>query len=388
MPKHRGLNRKRFLEALNPELLDRYFTSRIEEQDLPRRLWMTADLVDRFLNENPVDVGPVLEESSRINDLAQQGKGTLVWTYGRYKIRWLEAETPEDMAMRLFLDYKGAFQHAYAWYTWHSCASRMSECRMPADGFELTPERVAGFRESITDWFRGLAKGETTEVSSYEQDGLTVILVTHGSYVRTVAEWEGEKVTIRSFRPATEDILLYNPASGILQMKATLEKDRKEYLKAFAGEFLEDTASAEKAAAQPAYTLEPFRTGRFSFAGNAEITDVVLLEANLQLAGETEPKLHLKSKDLRRTLDAELKDLSLSMGELTYVKLRFFLRIDGKEVHENVEIAPPERSDLPTREHQEVIARYLQEQGVKLIWSTGRSASWSPTRLPSSTRRR
>jgi hypothetical protein len=36
------------------------------------------------------------------------------------------------------------------------------------------------------------------------------------------------------------------------------------------------------------------------------------------------------------------------MGALKYVKLRFYLRVGKEEVKQNVEIAPPERSDCST----------------------------------------
>jgi hypothetical protein len=311
--------------------------------------------------------GVVLEHFHRINDLAGPGKSNVVWTYNRYGIPWEEGQKPESMAMRLFVDHPEAFKCAYALYSWYNCPGRMSEYRMPTQAFEVTDARLNKFREEIRDWFRRLAKGDVTNVEVYERDGVTVILVTHGSYVRTVAEWQGDEVTIRSFRPATEDILLYDPEEKVLRIKATLAKDRTQYVQSFAGHVLEDVSVVDEAQEQPAYTLEPFQTGKFDFGGNEEITQVVLLEARVELGGETEPRVQLKSADLCRSLDEDLKHFSLAMGDLTYVKLRFHLAANGKETHENVEIAPPERSDLPGARHQEVISQYLEAQGVKLI---------------------
>lgn len=369
MPKHRGLTLRKFLKAVDYELLDKYFVQLVGEEELPKRVLMNEELVEQFL-DNPANVvaaGIVREHFQRMNDLSKAGKSTLVWTCNHYGISWEENETPENMAMRLFVDHPDGFKHAYAWYTWHNCASRMSEYRMPADEFKLTKTRLRRFQKDVTQWFSSLAKGDTTDVRFYEQDSATVILLTHGSYVRTVAEWEGDRVQIRSFRPATEDILMYDPEKGILRMKATLEKDRKQYVQSFAGKVLEDIAAAEDSERQPAYTLEPFRTGEFDFGGSRDITEIVLLEVKIELGGETEPRIHLKSKDLRKTLQEELPGLGLATGDLTYVKLRFFLRMDDKETRETIEIAPPERSDLPGAKNQEVISQYLKEQGVKLI---------------------
>ncbi len=369
MPKHRGLTMSKFLKTVGPELLDQYFVNLVGEGRLPKRVFMNDELVQQFLDapENSETRGMVLEDFHRVNDLAKVAKSTLIWAYRRYDLEWQKDEPPESMAMRLFLEHPNAFKHAYVLYTWHNSASRMSEYDLPASRFELTEERLHGFQDSIANWFSHLAKGDTTAVNCYEQDDATVILVTHGSYVRTVAAWEGEEVTIRSFRPATEDILLYDPLEGVLRIKATLEKDRKHYLASFAGHVLEDAGLAEQAQENPMYTLEPFQTGRFGFTGNSSIASIVLLEAKLELGDDTEARAHLKSKDLQRSLSGTLSKFSLRMGDLTYVKLRFFLEIEGEESHETVEIAPPERSDLPGIKHEEVISAYLRQQGVKLI---------------------
>jgi hypothetical protein len=369
MPRHGRLNLKKFLGAVDYQLLERYFVNLTDGKRLPQRILMNDELTMRFLQDpkNAQTSALVLEDFSRINDLARAGTSTLIWTYGRYGIAWKEKETPTHLALRLFVERPDAFREAYAWYTWHSCQSRMSEYRLPSDSFDLTEERTQAFRQEITGWFSKLAKGDVTEVNSYEHDGATVILITHGTYMHTIAAWDDGKVEIQSLRPAMEDMLMYDPDLGTLRVKATLAKDRRRYVQAFAGRVLEDEMAADRAEQRPAYTLEPFRAGSFDYGGNRQIRSIVLLEAKLQLDGKTQPKLHLKSSDLSLTLSQELRGLSLAMGALTYVRLRFTFPSDGGDVHENVEITPPESSDLATRKHQGVISAYLKAQGVKLI---------------------
>jgi hypothetical protein len=368
MPKHRGLNRKKFLAALDYELLDEYFVQLVGEEELPRRVLMNEELAEQFL-DNPANVmtrSLVLEHFQRMNDLAKEGTSNLVWAMRYHGISWDEKEKPENMALRLYLRYPYAFEHAYALYTWRHSSGRVSEYNMPGD-FELTDERRERFQQEVRGWFASLAKGDVTDIRAYEQTGETVILVVHGSYVRTTAEWDGDEVKIRSFRPAQEDVLRYDPLRGVLRIKAALAKNRDKYVEAFAGSILEDVAAVVKAQEQPAYTLEPFQRGTFDFGGNPSIARVVLLEAELQLRGQTEPRVSLKSTDLLQTLATELPSLSLGLGDLTCVKLRFFLRVDGEEAKETIEIKPPERSDLASKKHGEVISAYLKEQGVKLI---------------------
>ena len=49
---------------------------------------------------------------------------------------------------------------------------------------------------------------EQVVVTAYDEENSTVILIKHGSYVRTIAYWKEKEIEFLSFRPANEDILL------------------------------------------------------------------------------------------------------------------------------------------------------------------------------------
>jgi len=241
MPKHRGLNLTKFLAAVEQTLLEDYFSSRIEEEQLPERICMNEQHVQQFLEDptNTAAAGLIIEEFQRVNDLGKGGASTLHRIAKRNGITQNPGETPTTLAMRMFLEHSAQFEEAYTLYAWDNCGSPMSMYSLPSKGFQLTPQRLERFSGEITQWFEGLGKGNQAEVKFYEQEGDTVILVTHGSYVRVLAQWEGNEVKVHAYRPATEDILRYSPAKEVLWIKAPLEKDRKKYVETFAGEVLE-----------------------------------------------------------------------------------------------------------------------------------------------------
>jgi len=204
-------------------------------------------------------------------------------------------------------------------------------------------------------------------VTHYDEEDSTVILVRHGSYVRTVAYWKEDKVEIISFRPANEDILLYNKETEVLSIKASLRKDRDKYIKSFSRCIMGDESLAENAERDTIYTLRPLQDGSFNWEGNENIKEVILTEIKLKLPGGTDSVIKISSKDVRKTFAEDISDVSLDSGELIYAHFRFILDIDGKKQKVSFLIAPPAVSDLGQKRHTELISDYLKAQGVKLI---------------------
>ena len=87
----------------------------------------------------------------------------------------------------------------------------------------------------------------------------------------------------------------------------------------------------------------------------------------VQLPGETEPVIELSSNDVRKSLAEDFSEMSLKSVKLICAGFRFFLEIDGKTEKVSFMISPPDVSDLTKKNHAEIIAAYLEEQGVKLI---------------------
>ncbi len=179
----------------------------------------------------------------------------------------------------------------------------------------------------------------------FDDAGETVILVSHGSYIRTVSYWEGDAIAFRSFRPAAEDILVYSPQWSLLCVKASLEKERTKYLQAFCACFLNDPGASD-APADDIFSLAPLQDGTFDFRGGGDgdvITRVDLVKVRMRLFGVGNPVFEVKSDDLMWTFDRDLGQLSLQSGQLVFARFRFHLRPEGetRPVKVTFEIEPP-----------------------------------------------
>ncbi len=369
MPRHRSLTLKKLIAAIDPELMERYFTEKLPPNTtLPQRFIMSPKAVDVFMNDprNVEAKGLVLQDFRKINDICEKGKNLIIRAYNYFNIQWNRKHAPENLAMKLFLDHKDAFDYAYAWFCYYHASAKMSHHRMPGE-FNLTKKKSDSFLKEIKGWFTELAKGQECIVTPYDEDNSTVILIKHGSYVRTVAYWKKKKIEFLSFRPANEDILVYDKEKEILSIKATLQKDREQYIESFSRCIMDDESLAESESRDTVYTLEPVQNGSFNWEGNEDIKRITLTEVIIKLSGNTGAVVKIRSNDVRKTLAQDISGISLDSGELTYVRFRFVLKIDGKEQKVAFMVSPPSVSDLTQKKHVEIISDYLKEQGVKLI---------------------
>lgn len=367
MPTHRSLNFETFVSAISPDLLERYlghFAWESKPQGWPI---LNADALQEFLDrpKNAEFRGVALEEFRCINDICARGMNLVVMAYRRFGLELLEDRSAQELSMRLFLDAREAFEYAWSRYLLFGGAPKLSVYTLDAGGLEISADHVKRFAEDLRDWFAGDAKGEC-RVKQFDDAGETVILISRGSYMRTVACWKDDEIAFTTFRPASEDVLIYDHETSQLTMKAGLAKDRERYLSAFATHLAGDPGLAERAAKGHVFSLAPIQDESFDYGGNGVIASIDLLKVRLKLDGSEEPEIEIKSDDVRRTVDRYLKG-SLASGQLTYAKFRFHLRPPGgRPTRVTFEIEPPSRTDLAQKRYADIIERYLHEQRVKL----------------------
>ena len=164
MPQHRGLTRKKFVDAVGHELLQEYLDARIELPDISGEL--TDEIVDDLLNEQSTEVRTTIQEEFYcINDVADRGMDYLERACQNYDVP-LDPDWPrERVAMCLFLERPAAFRTAYDWYLWRTAANSMSHHQF----FDVTHDFSGGtrdlFRDELDAWFSQAKKGSSPNSS-------------------------------------------------------------------------------------------------------------------------------------------------------------------------------------------------------------------------------
>ena len=269
--------------------------------------------------------------------------------------------------MRLFLDHPDAFQFAWSRYLFFGVGSKLTTYPIDMPSLIITDEKVERFKTDLQQYFSRLAKGNQCLVNWFQEPGQSMLHIQRGYYVRTIARWKEDRIEIETFRPASEDLMIYDSERSDLTIKAGLGKEREYYVQAFATHLAGDSDLARRALNSRVFSLAPMQEGNFDYTGNGVITRVALVSAKLRLNDVHSTQVQIKSKDLMETLDSSLRGVSLNHGQLTAVRLRVQLQPEnGRPATVSFDIEPPARTNLAQKRYAKIIEDYLREQGVKL----------------------
>lgn len=366
MPRHRSLTLRTFMDAIPTSLIEEYFRQQFDGKVCLKAYDCEAveELLSSTMNEDLN--GKIKEDFTHINDICEKHMNVLVRAMDRYRIESSGTENTQELAMRMFLHHPEVFNYAYDYYCIFNSTSKMSQYNIAAHGSGITAKKISSFKERIENYYYKAEKGRLCKVRHYDEEDQSVIVVMHGSYLRPWAVWKGERIEMVYFRRASEDILQFDKNKSILSIKAPYQKDRENYIKVFTETILEDESQANRPDRDITYSLEPLKTGEFSFSGNEQITSITLLEIKLKLRSINYPLITVNSSDVLKTLEY-FSNLKLDSGELVHAKFRFQLEEDGKPRRVTFEITPPNVTDLPRKRYADIIGEYLKENGVKLV---------------------
>jgi hypothetical protein len=359
MPRARDFNLSTFLSTVNPDLIERYLLRFVPEEQLPPRLvGMNPDYVEYVLRGNDTLKTAITEELRRINDACYRDLPREAAR--RYGVPAPDYETPQSTALGLFLDHSPVFDFAWALYSFNSAYAKISQHWLQVHDIPADSQAITNLRTELQSFFAGQARGDHCLVYVFDQPDEMVILVLHGSYLRTVAFWQGDSLKMNPFRFACDDVLIYDKAHAVLSVKAPARSDRQHYVPTFASLILGDAGLAENPERDKIYTFEPLQTRPSDWVGNGKVSAVELRKAKLKpFPGSSET----------RTVEGDslpLTEVDSKHGELVEAKLRFIVTVDGREDKVTTTITPPCTTDLVKKRHAEIIVDYLREKGVLL----------------------
>lgn len=369
MIRHRGLDLQKFIVGLDWDLFVRYFDQVATDLKPGVMEWFHPDRLGVFLSaeENVDATAGILEDFQRVNDLARANAGFLEKASRYARAVWPATEPPVSFSMRLFLDYRDAFEYAWTLFVLQATTSKRCEFYFPAGKLEPTLTQVETFRASLSGWFDEHHQGNNCLASRFNEEERALVRIVRGSQLKTFALWRGNVVTFETFRAASEDVVIYEPGRQVLSLLGVAKREREQFIRAFGTCIAESPDLADIALGQRIYSLEPLRQENFSYAGNAAIRRISLIEVSMQDPSLWKGLWTLRSENVIENL--KLYNIRLRDVEVTRIKLRMEIQTESEKRPSDVvvEIEPPGISDLPQKRHRTIIESYLRAQGVKLI---------------------
>jgi hypothetical protein len=91
----------------------------------------------------------------------------------------------------------------------------------------LTDDVFENVKRDIEEYYLENGKSEQCRIRKYDDDEKYFTLIARGDFMKTMMIFQDGDIQIRSFRPAKEDILIFNKKSKVLSIKETNKSNTK-----------------------------------------------------------------------------------------------------------------------------------------------------------------
>ena len=368
MAKHRTFTLDKFLKAVDPQLRSQYFTK--HDITFPSTINFNDDSLDNFWETIPEAKRVEIEEELHcINDVADRARDCLEQSCRDFSIQKQEDELPETTAMRVFLhENEEAFGLAFDAYLYYVLSENVSRHKFQGTTPVFDDGRKGQFKAAVEQHFQDCGKSDHCDIRHRIDGNKHILLIARGDFMKTHLVFDDQqgKPDIKSFRPAKEDMLVFDIGNNILSMSLSgkSDEDKEKYLEMFGGSFLGVTQIDNSTVNNALVDLDPIKNRTFNFNGNEKIESVKLTEINAKLRGGA-MRLILKSNDL-----AGIQGYGVGAdgsAEFVSAKLKFFIKRDGKKSKGFVvNVKKSGNSKIPQKKEKQIIESYLREQGVLL----------------------
>ena len=168
--------------------------------------------------------------------------------------------SPADLAVQIWLHDRSILERGYAErFLIRPCTFVyfQEEDQSDAKFRQPSPNIIRALEGDLDEWFRRTKRGRGCRVYVYpRQDGMW-FLVWHGAPLKREGCIEHGEPSCICYRPERYDVLIYQPATGELQIDADAIEEREIYRKYFGRHFFGEDHHFPGTAI---YTLEPLRT--------------------------------------------------------------------------------------------------------------------------------
>src|SRR3990167_2702755 len=235
MAKHRSFKIDKFLQAVDPELRKKYFSEK--GLKLPSSTNFKDESFEKFWESiNEEKKSELDDELLYINDTADEVRDCLEQTVKTFKIETNEDESSETTAMRVFLHSDEAFSLAFDLYLYHSAESeKLSHHRFEKAKADFSKPGFQRFKSEVEKHFKQCGKSDNCDIRERMDGDKRIFLIARGDFMKTQLVFESGKVETRTFRPAKEDVLVYDVKTSILSVhiNSRNNQDKEKYIGIF-----------------------------------------------------------------------------------------------------------------------------------------------------------
>jgi hypothetical protein len=221
--------------------------------------------------------------------------------------------------------------------------------------------------KALADAFQGDKYSDRVLVRQYQDDGYVNFIVYHEQRTQSLLLFKGTKaeptVSPIVLRPAQQDFISYNAATGQAEFEARYESEEVALRQRFAASCFGDADLFEKPEAANRFTLAPIADGKFSMPVD-DAHSAVLVELHFSLKQAHGPYFIVKSKDVLNTLETNHLRTKLHGDRIKHATFKITFPDDRRG--KRVDLSGTNKISFNRQTHAEDVFRYLKDWGILL----------------------
>jgi hypothetical protein len=358
MAKKRSYRFDHFIEVVDKDLLIEYLKSKIPSLDSAKEMTLdyVYELIDAMLDEN--DALEIEDEILCINDMADtfmpQIKEYILNVPG-CKIEWSEDDSQETVVMRIRLRDEEAYQLVYDLFLCEKYWEKLHHYPLEASGVRF---------DEIGKYFKEQRQTENCFIREREYKGRHYILVLRCDNQKTMKVLENGRVRPKVYRPAKEDMVVYDKEHSVISMTSTISSkdDKLSYANAFYKHFLsgvKDIKGDFFSKDNHLIDLKPLLDNKF-YERTDKIRLVRLAYIFVMKRGRSSIGVTIKSDNVLESLDDI--DFEVLPDQIISAKLEFYIGERKRPV--SVSLTKRGTAQIKQRKEREIVEQFLRDRKV------------------------
>jgi hypothetical protein len=272
------------------------------------------------------------------------------------------------ITMRAFLRHPNLFGEAEDWWALerHTAVAEY----LATDGFEVFTDEQSRkqFEEAAAELYDERYREPYCRARWYEADGKVHVVITHGVLPVTTLRIDAGHEECLTFREAKQDILIFDPEDGRLQVGARGLEEKIRLRDLFAEMILGDAYLFHAREARHLYTLDRvWREGRkFRLVApsidiaDQRITDIEVRDGDNDKGWRV--RVHDPEDAIRRYFETTHEE-DFGGAEIIGLTVRLGIFVNGKLRRKTVRIKPPSTASFARSTGESIVLRFLQVNG-------------------------
>ncbi len=282
----------------------------------------------------------------------------------RYNIQWTKDESNETVLLRIFLKHTDAYKLIYDLFLCDKFWAKLHHYSLESEQVNFDKDAIKAFKSDLQEYLIDKKKDADCDVRERVYKDRNYILVLRGDEQKTVIVLKDGKKHHRVFRPAKEDMIVYDKEHSVIGMTPSIGGVRNKlfYANAFNKHILGgETEIGKEFFASDKYlvNLKPLLTKKF-YERTADISEIRLVSLFVLKDSTLPMEINIKSSDVLKSLE----DINITVSDKEILSAKLELKIEGQKRSIPVRLTQRSTSQLNKTKEREIVESFLRDKQI------------------------